>query len=109
MTKLIPSLFLVLFAALAARAADKAAIVQGTATAKAAGLHVHGGGLVLREGEPGAAFTVVKAFGGKPSLAFFVVIKHGYNSDTGSDTSEESSSDGKTGTTRQVIALDDRR
>ena len=55
-------------------AREPATLVQATARAKAGGLEVHAGGLVLRPGAAGSAFGAVRKGKGKLELSYFVLL-----------------------------------
>jgi hypothetical protein len=92
----------------AARSEEPASLIQGLAGSRARGMEVQAGALVLRTGQVGSAFGTVQLPGGKRQVAWFVVIQHRYGPDSTTDTSEETSADGKVGTSRQTIGIDGR-
>jgi hypothetical protein len=105
-----PLAALVLLAwACAARADDKATLVRGAAGGNNGTIEVLAGGLALREGEAGGAFGTVQVGTGKRRLAYFAVIKHGLNADTGTSTSEKSRVGPTSGESTQVVGVGDRK
>lgn len=95
--------------ACAARADDKATLVRGAAGGNNGTIEVLAGGLALREGEAGGAFGTVQVGTGKRRLAYFAVIKHGLNADTGTSTSEKSRVGPTSGESTQVVGVGDRK
>src|SRR5262249_61943900 len=88
---------------------DKAETIQAPSGSKSAHLEVQTGGLVLREGEAGAAFGTVRLGKGKRQLSYFLVVKHELGKAEKSDFNEEANADEKTGETKQTLSLDGKK
>jgi hypothetical protein len=86
--------------------AAKPELIQGTAGSKSDDLSIQAGGVVLREGEPGAAFATVRAGKAKRRLAFFVVLKHRYPGEGRSASDEDVTVEGTKGTARHNLTVD---
>src|SRR3954447_1947759 len=85
---------------------DKAETIQAPTGSTSAHLEVQAGGLVLRDGEAGAAFGTVRVGKDKRKLSYFVVVKHDLGKAEKSEFNEDSDLDNKKGKTRQTISLD---
>jgi hypothetical protein len=85
---------------------DKAEMIQAPAGSKSAQLEVQSGGLVLRDGEAGAAFGTVRVGKGKRQLSYFIVVKHELGKAEKSECNEDADVDNKKGKTKQTISLD---
>lgn len=88
---------------------DKAELIQAPSGSKSDHLEVQAGGLMLRDGEAGAAFGTVRAGKGKRQLAFFVVVKHELGKAEKTDLSEDVATDGRKGTAKQTLSLDGKK
>src|SRR5262245_38786314 len=91
-----------------ARTEEPPSLIQGLAGSRAEGMEIQAGALVLRPGQVGSAFGTVRLPGGKRQVAWFVVILHRFGPDSTTDTSEETSANGKVGTSRQTVGIDGR-
>lgn len=92
-------------AAISLQAAQKAEVIQGASGARSEGLEVHAGGLVVRQGEAGAAFGTMRLGTLQRQVAYFVVLKHRLGPGSPLELSEEASCDGTTGSGKQAIAI----
>lgn len=94
--------------AAAAVAGGKMEVIQGTTGSRSDTLEVRAGGLVVREGEPGAAFGNVRVGEADRQWAYFVVFKHGMGCDGRLEWAEETAADATTGRGKQMLAIDGR-
>jgi hypothetical protein len=85
---------------------DKAETIQAPTGSKSAQLEVQSGGLVLRDGEAGAAFGTVRVGKGKRQLSYFLVVKHELGKAEKTEFDEGAEADNKKGKTNQRIAVD---
>src|SRR4051812_8491200 len=88
---------------------DKAELIQAPAGSKSDHLEVQSGGVVLRDGEAGAAFGTVKVGGGKRQFSYFLVVRHELGKAEKSDFGEEANADEKKGDTKQTLSLDGKK
>jgi hypothetical protein len=88
--------------------ADKAESILPLTGSKSDHLEVQAGGLVLREGEAGAAFGAAQVGKGKRQLTYFLVLKHDLGKAEKTDFSEEANADNADGDSKQTISLDGR-
>jgi hypothetical protein len=87
---------------------DKAELIQPLAGAKSDSLEVQAGGLVLREGEAGAAFGTARVGKDKRQMTYFAVDKHDLGKAEKSDFTEDTNAAEEAGDTKQVLSLDGR-
>jgi hypothetical protein len=97
-----------MLAALLLLMADRAELVQGAAGSKSDLLGLHAGGLVLREGEPGAVFAAVHPLKGARQLAYFVAIKHRWPGEGKTESNEEVTVEEQEGSARHHLTLEGR-
>ena len=85
---------------------DKVEVIQAPSGSSSKQVEVQAGGLVLREGEAGAAFGTVRVGRGKRQLAYFVVLRHDVGKAEKSEFNEDAEADGKVGKAKQTVSLD---
>jgi hypothetical protein len=85
--------------------ADKAELIQGTAGSRSDALSLQAGGVVLREGGPGAAFGTIQAGKGKRQLAYYLVVRHRYPGEGKTESNEDVTAEGLTGTARHTLTV----
>src|SRR5262245_37673780 len=99
-------LLTLVFLLLCQEGAEKAQVIQGTSGARSDSLEVHAGGIVVREGDVGAAFGTFQIGKAKPQLSYFVLFKHHMSAETPLEWSEESVAEGDTGASKQHLAIE---
>ena len=97
---------LLMVVAVAAQAGERTEVVQGTSGSRSEALEVRAGGLVVRSGEAGSAFGSVQAGTAKRQLSYFVIFKHRLGGEGRMEWSEETTMDGNTGHSKQVVTID---
>jgi hypothetical protein len=85
---------------------DRAETIQAPTGSKSAQLEVQAGGLVLRDGEAGAAFGTVRVGKDKRKLSYFIVVKHELGKAEKAEFNEDAELDNKKGKTKQTLSLD---
>jgi hypothetical protein len=85
--------------------ADKAELIQGTAGSRSDALSLQAGGVVLREGGPGAAFGTIQAGKAKRQLAYYLVVRHRYPGEGKTESNEDVTAEGLTGTARHTLTV----
>jgi hypothetical protein len=88
--------------------ADKAEVILAPTGSKSDQFEVQAGGLVLREGEAGAAFGTVRVGKGKRQFTYFLVVKHDLGKAEKTDFTEEANADDTDGDSKQILSLDGR-
>ena len=88
--------------------AEKVELIQPLAGSRTDDFEVQAGGLVLREGEAGAAFGAVRVGKGKRQLSYFLVVKHDIGKAEKSSFTEESTAEKADGESKQTLSLDGR-
>jgi hypothetical protein len=86
--------------------ADKAQVIQGTAGSRATNFEIHTGGLVVREGEAGAAFGTIQIGKAREQLSYFVLLKHSLSASNALEWSEETTAEDTIGSSKQTLALE---
>lgn len=94
-----------MFALLVLLLAEKAEFVQGTAGSRSDSLALQAGGVVLRDGGPGAAFGTIQVGKGKRQLAYYLVIRHRHPGEGKTNSSEDVSVEGSSGSARQTLTV----
>jgi hypothetical protein len=88
--------------------ADKAEVILAPTGSKSDHSEVQAGGLMLREGEVGAAFGTVKVGKGKRQMTYFLVVKHDLSKSEKTDFTEEANADDDSCDSKQTLTLDGR-
>lgn len=90
---------------LLALASERMEVVQGTTAARSETLEVHGGGLVVRDGEAGVAFSSLRVGKGKRQPAFVIVFRHNLLGEGKSEFDDSCSADEAKAEARQAITV----
>lgn len=100
--------WLVLGLAALTAAGGRMEVIQATTGSRSDALEVRVGGLVVREGEAGAAFGNVQVGETGRRWTYFVVFKHALGCDGRLEWAEETATDAATGRGKQMVAIDGR-
>lgn len=87
-------------------AGGKMEVVQGTTGSRCDALEIRAGGLVVREGEAGAAFGNCQIGEGARQWTYFILFKHSLGCDGRMEWSEETATEMTGGRSRQKVAID---
>lgn len=90
-------------------ASGKMAVVQGTTGSRCDALEVRAGGLVVREGEAGAAFGNVCVGSAGRQWSYFILFKHSLGCEGRMEWSEETATEMTGGRCKQSVAIDGKK